>query len=377
MFEDEINLTQAEYYMDECFELAKLGLGKTSPNPVCGAIVIDKNGLPAGKGYHKKAGLEHAEVQAIREAGEKTKDGTLIVNLEPCCHYGKTPPCTDLIIKSQIKVVIFSNYDPNPQVFQKSEKNLSNNNIKVISRVLESQGSEVNKFFFKWIKTKLPWISLKQAQTIDGKVANKQIPNEKITNELSQLEVHKIRNQYDAILVGASTVNIDNPELTVRFSEQIKDQRNPIRIVLDSKLLTKPSDKVYKNNSKVILATSTKHSEDKLSKFLEKTGNHVEILELPTFNEDRINLKDLFYKLGKKNILSVLIEAGPTLACEIVLNKLLDEYILFISPKIYGLGGITNFSFENNTNLNIFNDFELFNYKAIGNDRMISYRNKN
>ena len=362
--------------MHECFELAKNGLGRTSPNPACGAIVLDKNGTPVGKGYHKSAGGDHAEVLAIKEADKKTQGGTLVVNLEPCCHTGKTPPCTDLIIKSQIKEVIFSTYDPNPQVYQKGEKILLENQVKVISRVLESEGFELNKFFFKWIKTKLPWVTLKQAQTFDGKVALKDTSNTCISSESSRIEVHKLRNTYDAILVGANTVNLDNPNLTVRDLKDT-DARNPIRVILDPRLTTNPLSNVYKNNSKVILVTVLGHPKEKLMSYIEKSSNSkIEIIELPKYQNDRIDLKNLFYELGKINILSILIEAGPTLGTELVVNNLIDEYILFISPKIFGEGGIPSFSCNTAGYSSISTNFRLFNYKAIGNDLMLSYKTK-
>lgn len=379
MYEDEINLTQAEFYMSECFELAKCGLGRTSPNPAVGAIVLDKNGVPRGKGFHKKAGLEHAEVAAIKEAGIKANGGTLIVSLEPCCHFGKTPPCTDLIIESQIKEVIFCNYDINPLINKKGEQVLLDNKIKVISRVLESQGLELNKFFFKWIKTKLPWITLKQAQTLDGKIGLKESKNVKITSEHSNIEVHKLRNTYDAILVGANTVITDNPELTVRNLNTETDVRNPVKVILDPKLITDPDAKVYKNNSKVYLATVKGHAKEKLNKFLKNNipqNEYIKILEFDKIKDNHIDLKNLFLELGKMDILSVLVEAGPILAGELLSFGLIDEYILFFSPLIFGESGVNSIHFNSLANPQNMPELEVFNYRAIGNDLMISLRNK-
>lgn len=378
---DEIYSTQVEYYMRECFDLAKKSLGRTSPNPAVGAIVLDKNGMPVGKGFHKKAGLEHAEVLAIREAGDLAKDGTLIINLEPCCHIGKTPSCVDLILKTQIKEVIFSNYDPNPLVNGKGEKILLENNIKVIPNVLDSLGLETNKFFFKWIKTKLPWVTLKQAQTLDGKVASGSGKREWISSENSRCEVHKLRNIYDAVLVGANTVQIDNPELTVRNLNGVNGEneneievRNPTRIVLDKNLITKPNSNVYKNDALVFLITKKGHSEKKINNYI-SFNEKLTIIELADINLGRFDLKDLFLELSKRNILSVLVEAGPNLATELITNNLIDEYILFISPKFLSdKNGVPSIKIDKSQNIKEFPEFNLFNYKATGNDLMVSLR---
>ena len=371
--QEEIYSTQAEYYMRECFDLAKKALGRTSPNPIVGAIVLDKNGFPVGKGYHKASGTEHAEVIAIREAGEKTKGGTLIVNLEPCCHTGKTPPCTDLIIQSQIREVIFSCSDENPLVNKKGEEILLKNNIKVFSGVLQSEGIELNRFFFKWIKLKLPWIALKQAQTLDGRTALGNNQSKWITGEVARKEVHNLRNIYDAVLVGAKTISVDNPELTVR---EISDSRNPARVIIDVNLITKPDTNVYKNDSTVYLATSDKHKGDKLSSYL-KFNKDLKFIQLEEEKEGRINLKQLFEELGKKNILSVLVEAGPSLAGELISNFLLDEYILFVAPKIFGdESALSSVKIRTLDDIRNSFEFKLFNHRVIGNDLMLSLRPK-
>lgn len=369
--QDDIYSTQAEYYMRECFELAKKALGRTSPNPVVGAIVLDKNGFPVGKGYHKAAGTEHAEVIAIREAGEKTKGGTLILNLEPCCHFGKTPPCTDLIIQNQIREVIFSCYDANPLVSKKGEEILVKNNIKVFSRILESEGVELNKFFFKWIKSKLPWVTLKQAQTLDGKIALSNKQSKWITGDLARKEVHNLRNIYDAILMGAKTVEADNPELTARG---VDDSRNPARIIVDLNLITKPDSNVYKNNSTVYLVIKADNPKDKLDNYL-KFNSKLNFIQLQEITKDRIDFKQLFRELGGKSILSILVEAGPSLAGELISNGLVDEYILFIAPKVFGdSSAISSVQMKPLDNIANSYEFKLFDYKITGNDLMLSLR---
>lgn len=370
IYEDDVHLTQAEYYMQECFELAKQALGRTSPNPIVGAIVLDKDSKVVGRGYHKHAGIEHAELVALKEAGEKANGGTLVVNLEPCCHYGKTPPCTDLILKSKIKEVIFSNYDLNPLVNGKSEKIFLEKGIKVIPLVLESEGKEVNKFYFKWIKTRLPWITLKQAQTINGIVGVKNQDLGWISCDLSRKEVHSLRNIYDAVLVGANTVCSDNPELTVR---DIKDFRNPLRIVLDPSLKTKPNNKIYNNNSNVFLVTRRGHPESLLKEY--ESGKHISILELTENDNKKINLNELFLELGKRNILSILVEAGPCLSGELISNGLIDEYILFVSPRIFSeTSSLPSIHVKQSCGGSTSYEFRIINYKTIGNDLMVVLR---
>lgn len=367
------DITQAEYYMRECFELAKKSSGRTSPNPIVGAIILDKNGFPSGKGYHKAAGTEHAEVIAIREAGEKTKGGTLIVNLEPCCHEGRTPPCTELIIQSQIREVIFSCHDVNPLMYKKGEEILVKNNIKVYSCVLESEGIELNKFFFKWVKSKLPWVTLKQAQTLDGKVALSNKQSKWISGEFSRKEVHNLRNIYDAVLVGARTVEIDNPELTVKG---IKDSRNPARVIIDLNLITKPDSNIYKNDSVIYLVTRADHPRDKLDSYLRLSDN-LKFIQFPEVTKGKINFKHLFEELGKKDILSVLVEAGPNLAGELISGGLIDEYILFIAPKIFGDStALSSVQIKSLDNIENSYEFRLFDYKSIGNDLLLSLRPK-
>jgi len=376
--QDDIHSTQAEYYMRECFELAKKALGRTSPNPIVGAIVLDKNGFPAGKGYHRAAGTEHAEVIAIKEAGEKTKDGTLIINLEPCCHVGRTAPCTDLIIQSKIREVIFSCYDTNPLVSKKGEEALIKNNIKVFSTILESEGIELNRFFFKWIKSKSPWITLKQAQTLDGKIALSNKQSKWITGEPARKEVHNLRNIYDAILVGAVTVEADNPELTVR---DIDSSRNPVRIIIDLNLITKPDSNVYKNNSVVYLVTKrgeTIHElsqqKDKLDSYL-KVNSELKFIKFQEVTKGKIDFRKLFEELGKKDILSVLVEAGPSLAGELISSEFVDEYVLFVSPKVFGdSAALSSVQIKPLENIENSYKFKLFDYKAIGNDLMLSLR---
>lgn len=371
MNQDEIYQTPHEYYMQECFELASIALGKTSPNPIVGAVVLDKNGIPVGKGYHERAGANHAEIVALKQAGEKAVDGTLIINLEPCCHFGKTPPCTDQIIKSSIKEVVFSNHDINPIIQGKSEKILKDKGINVISSVLKKEGEELNRFFFKWIKSKIPWIALKQAQTLDGKIALKNKESKWISSEESRKEVHKLRSNFDAVLVGASTVVIDNPKLTVR---NIEEGRNPTRIILDSNLISSPKSHVYENNAKVILVTTSGNPPNKIQEYL-KINKNILIIESHKNSNNKLVLSEVFAKIGEMEILSVLLESGPTLAGEIIKEKLIDEYYLFISPRIFADStAVPSVLIGSLEAINNSSEFSLINYNVIGNDLMLQLR---
>ena len=224
---------------------------------------------------------------------------------------------------------------------------------------------------FRSIKTKLPWIALKQAQTLDGKIALKNKNSKWISGELARKEVHKLRNEYDAILVGANTVETDNPELTVR---DVDNGRNPIRIILDPNLITKSNVNVYSKSAPVILVTKFGHSESKISNYL-KCNESITVIELPENENKKIDLKQLFFELGKKEILSVLIEAGPALGGKLILNKLIDEYILFVSPKVFGDNdAVPSLKTGPLESIDKSYNFKIFKHKTIGNDLMLSLR---
>lgn len=370
--DDFIYQTQLEYYMQECFNLAKKALGRTSPNPVVGTLVLDKNGLVVGSGYHSEAGKDHAEVVALKMAGEKAKGGTLIVNLEPCSHHGKTPPCTDLILKSEIKEVVFSNYDSNELVNGKGEKILKEKGLKVISNVLKEEGEEVNKFFFKWIKTGEPWVTLKQGQTLNGALSSCDPNNKWITSNESKIKVHELRNQYDAVLVGASTVITDDPELTVRL---IENGRNPIRILLDPKLKIPINAKVFNSSSSILWITEKNQKvNEEIKTFVEK-NKHINLIFVSEDNNKRLNLKEILNKLGKLNILSVLVEAGSNLAHSFISDNLIDEYLLFITPKIFFGKNIESGNFLETKKIQLQSySLRLHDHRVIGNDLMLSMR---
>ena len=309
-------LNNDEKYIKMCFSLAKKGKNNVLPNPMVGSLIV-KEGRIISKGYHKKYGEFHAERNAILNAKEDLEGATIYVNLEPCSHFGKTPPCADLIIEKKIKRVVFSSFDKNPKV--DGVKKLKEAGIEVLGGVLEKEGDELNKVFFKNITKKIPYIALKTATTLDSKIATENYNSKWITGDSSRLEVMKLRSLYQAIITGSNTVLYDNPKLTSR----IKGGINPIRIIMDRKGKIPFDYNVFENDgTRIILIDNTKR----------KCPSHVEKIGFSNINE---LLKTLF----NMGIYSILIESGRGLNSAFLKEKCVDEIYHFIAPKILG-GGI-------------------------------------
>jgi diaminohydroxyphosphoribosylaminopyrimidine deaminase / 5-amino-6-(5-phosphoribosylamino)uracil reductase len=322
-----------QYLLNECFKLAGKGKGLVSPNPLVGAVLV-KNGKVIGKGYHRKYGTDHAEVNAIKNSKVDVAGSTLYCNLEPCCHTNKqTPPCVPLIIQKRINRVVISNLDPNPDVNGKGIQQLKKAGIEVITSVLENEGKELNKFYFKYITEKLPYITLKVAQSKDGKIA---ISNKKqtwLTGKASKKYVHQLRTEYDAVLVGAGTIKSDNPLLTVR---EVKG-RNPIRIIIDGKLSSSINSKIFnsKQPEKTWVITSSKSDVQK-RKNLEAMG--IRIISVTPSQNGKLGIKKILKVLAENKISSVLVEGGAEIFNKFQKNKLYDEIIILQSPIILGKG---------------------------------------
>ncbi len=318
-----------EKYIKKCIELAHQAEGLVAPNPLVGSIVLDENNKFAGEGFHQKYGEAHAEVNALNMAGDKAKNGTLYVSLEPCSHFGKTPPCADLIIKKGIKKLIVGMVDPNPKVSGEGIKKCQKAGIEVITGILESECKKLNEIFIKNIKYQKPFIAIKTACTLDGKIATKTGSSKWITSSKSREKVQSLRNKYDAILTGSGTILADNPSLNCRMA----NGRNPIRIIIDSNLITPTSAKVYTNDkTRVIIATSKNADKSKLQKY----PDHIEFLKCEFSDNNKINLNNLIKELYKKNITSILIEAGGILNGAFIKEKLVDKIYMFSAPKILG-----------------------------------------
>lgn len=321
---------QKEYerLMKKCINLARKSEGKTSPNPLVGAIIIDDEFNIISSGRHKYYGGNHAERNAILNAKTDLKGKTIIVNLEPCSHTGKTPPCADFIIEKGIKRVICGMQDPNKKVCGNGIKKLKSAGIEVITGVLENECRELNKFFIKDHTKNLPYITIKTATTLDGKISTSKGSSKWITNEYSRKEVQKLRNKYDAILTSSETVIKDNPFLTCR----LKNGRNPARIIIDSKLRTSETSNVYNNDgTKIYIITSENISEKEFQKY----PSHVEIIKCGTKN-NLIDLKEAVKKIYEKGIKSIISECGSKLNGGLIEANLADELIQFIAPKILG-----------------------------------------
>lgn len=312
--------------MRRALNLAKKALGRTSPNPVVGAVIVDSDGKIVGEGYHKKAGLPHAEREALKMAGEKARGGTMYVTLEPCCHYGRTPPCTEAIIEAGIKKVVVAVRDPNPKVSGKGIEILKNAGIEVVEGVLEEEAALLNEKFFKYIKTGLPFIALKWAMTADGKIATKTGDARWVSGEKSRNFTHNLRNEYDAILVGARTLILDDPLLTCR----IKGGRNPYRIILSASGNLPPNLRLFTlDREKNILITTNTN----LASHVQQSFANIIVASK---GDNKVNLKEAFFELTKLGITSILIEGGAQVHASILKEKLADKIYLFVAPKIIG-----------------------------------------
>lgn len=317
-----------EEYMKLAMEMAEKGAGKVNPNPMVGAIIV-KDGRVIGRGYHKQYGRNHAEVNAFESLLDNPEGATIYVTLEPCSHYGKTPPCVDKIIKNKISKVVIGALDPNPIVRGRGISALKEAGIEVVTGVLEEECKKLNEIFMKYIIEKKPFVVLKTAMTLDGKIATESGESKWITSEESRQDVHKLRNKLASIMVGVDTVIKDNPELTCR----LEGGRNPIRIIVDSKLkIPMDANVIMDNLSHTIIATTEFADKTKIVS-LEKLG--VKILIIKSKNE-RVDLQDLMIKLGKLNIDSVLLEGGSTLTFSALEENIVDKIQFYISPKIIG-----------------------------------------
>ena len=320
------------YYMGIAIRLARRGAGKTSPNPMVGAVIV-ANGNIIGQGYHKKCGDHHAEINAINSAKKNIKGSTFYITLEPCSHYGRTPPCIDALIRENPGRVVVGSLDPNPEVNGKGIKILRSKGIKVDVGICESDCMQLNEHYFKFIKTGMPYITVKYAQTLDGRIATKSGDSQWISSEASRRYVHRLRSINQGIMVGAGTVVADNPQLTVRHVRG----KNPFRIIVDSKLRIpiKSSVLTDANACLTIIATTSDAPAAKIAA-VKKRG--VEVWVVRKERDGRVGLRDLLKQLGKREIMSVLIEGGSEIITSLLKSGLVDKMIIPIAPMIVGKG---------------------------------------
>ena len=317
-----------EKYMHMALRLAEKARGRTSPNPLVGAVVV-KNGKVVGRGYHRKAGEPHAEVIALGKAGTAATGATLYVTLEPCSHTNKrTPPCSPLVIKSGVQRVVIAMIDPNPRVSGGGINAIRETGIEVVTGVLEAEARRLNEAFVEHVTKKVPFVTLKIAQTLDGKIATKTGESKWITGEEARREGHRLRNWNDAILVGINTVLKDDPSLTAR----IPGGRDPVRVILDSSLRVPLNAKVItqKSRAKTIIATLAKSKKNKIRK-LQDAGAEVLIVKAAG---GRVDLRDLMRKLGEQDIMSVLIEGGAEVLAAALRAGIVSKAVIFIAPML-------------------------------------------
>lgn len=322
-------LSYDEKYMRLAMQLAGNAIGRTSPNPLVGAVIVKDNRV-VGCGWHRKAGTPHAEVHALNQAGELAQGADVYVTLEPCAHYGKTPPCSKALVEAKVKNVYGGLLDVNPKVAGKGFKILEDAGIHVEYGFLQDELRKQNEVFFKWIEHKKPFIVLKAAMTLDGKIATATGQSKWITNETSRAYGYKLRDIYDGIMVGINTVIEDNPMLTAR----VDGGKNPIRIVVDSSLKIDINANVVQDKSaKTIVATTDKADKDKILKL---QAQNVDVIVVDKDENDKVDIEKLLNILGQQNICSILVEGGATLSGSFVAKKLVDKVYFFIAPKIVG-----------------------------------------
>lgn len=322
--------------MKKVFELASRGEGNVSPNPMVGALLV-KNGRVIAEGYHRYFGGDHAEIDAIKNAKEDVVGSTLFCNLEPCCHEDKkTPPCTETLIKHKIAKVIFSNLDPNPEVAGKGAEILKFNGIEIETGLLREDGHQLNEAYFKYITTGKPFIHIKMAQSIDGKLCTEQGESKWISGDLSRRRVHQLRAKYDAVLVGRETLNKDNPKLTSRLPFHDKNNQ-PRRVVIGNPKFMNASAYIFNDEfrEQTIIVSTIKKS--RFDYKMESVFDGIDVIELCDFRDEDI-WNELADRLGTMGISSILVEGGAYTINSLMSSEQWDKITTFISPKFIGNG---------------------------------------
>ena len=314
--------------MKRAIHLAKKGCGYTNPNPMVGAVIV-KNGKIIGEGYHEKIGGLHAERNALKNCKEDPKDAEIYVTLEPCCHYGKTPPCTEALIEAGIKKVYVGNLDPNPKVDGGGIKILRDHGIEVETGILNEECKQLNDIFFHYIQSDIPYTALKYAMTMDGKIATADGESKWITGEVAREHVHKLRHQYAAIMAGIGTVLADDPMLNAR----IENGNDPIRVICDSTLRIPEGSQIIRTAKQIQTIIATISDDQEKTKRLEQKGCKI-IKTTPQNN--KVNVKELLKELRKMEIDSVLVEGGGILNESLIQNGLIHKVYAYIAPKLVG-----------------------------------------
>jgi len=318
-----------ERYMKMALALARRGSPWACPNPLVGAVIV-KNGRVIGKGYHRCCGENHAEINAIESATEPVRGSTVYITLEPCSHHGRTPPCVERLVKEKPARVVIGTIDPNPVVSGRGLAALKRNGIETRTGVLEAQCRELNEVFFKYIRTRIPFVTLKYAQSLDGKIATSTGHSRWISSEPSRVFAHRLRSLHDAILVGSGTIVKDDPELTCRLVKG----RDPLRVVVDSRLRIGPEARVLQDQdrARTLIFTTSAHDRKKRALFADRG------IEVRVAGKKQVDLAAVLEDLGRRGISSLLVEGGAGVLTSFIRARLADRMIVISAPKIFGKG---------------------------------------
>ena len=318
-------------YMEMCYALAEKARGHTSPNPYVGALVV-KAGEIIGWGYHEKAGRPHAEALALQRAGEGARNATAYITLEPCTHWGRTPPCVDLVRESGLKRVVISDYDPNPQVFRKGARRLRASGIQVSVGLLKERNRTLNEVYLKYAAQRIPFVTLKAAVSLDGKIATASSQSQWISSTAARDYIHLVRGEYDALLVGINTLIRDDPRLTIRHPRW--RNKRQVRIILDSRLRFPRAARILETLSRgeILIFTGPQAPASKRIA-LEKMG--AQVFPVP-LSRGRLQLPKILSLLAEREISSVLVEGGGLVHTDFLENRLADKFLVTVSPKLVG-----------------------------------------
>jgi diaminohydroxyphosphoribosylaminopyrimidine deaminase/5-amino-6-(5-phosphoribosylamino)uracil reductase len=325
-------MTSDERFMRLALRLARRGLGRTSPNPCVGAVIV-RGGEVVGRGYHERAGSPHAEIEAIRDAGEGCRGATMYVNLEPCCTHGRTPPCVPEIRAAGIGRVVAAMRDPNPAVRGRGFRALRRSGIEVSVGVLEQEAARLNEAFAKHVTNQMPFVLLKWAMTLDGKIASRTGESRWISSPEARTHVHRLRSEYEAVMVGVGTVAADDPSLTPYLIGG-RRRHDPVRVIVDSRGRTPPGARaIAGSEAPCVVATTRRAPESRLARLREAGA---EILVCKRDRDGRVALRDLMAKLGAREIMSVMIEGGGELPASALAAGVVDKLLFIIAPKVLG-----------------------------------------
>jgi len=319
-----------EKYMGRALQLARRGMGAVSPNPMVGAVIV-RAGRIIAEGWHRKFGADHAEIDALKRASGGVREATIYVTLEPCCHWGKTPPCVDTLIERGIKRVVIGTLDPHPLVDGKGAQILRDHGIEVTVGVLEQAARMLNEVYFHYIQTGLPFITIKYAQSLDGRIATVQGNTRWISSERARKFTHRLRAQHDAIMVGRGTVFADDPLLTVRLVKG----KNPLRICLDSKLRIPLNAQVLRDEGRTLIVTTAEHEKEKAAA-IQKQGK--EVLVVQRSADGQVALRPLMKALAERGIASILVEGGREVITSLLKEGLVNRMVVITAPLILGKG---------------------------------------